>query len=422
MLPDHGTLQRALGVQFSTPQGVIRGKIYALEMAHPGAPARAMALEDSSRPRDSRVFIRGEPGNRGDVAPRQFLEVLAGPDRKPFPQDTSGRLELAQAIVDRGNPLTARVLVNRAWQWHFGQAIVRTVSDFGTRSEPPTHPELLDYMAAWFMDNGWSVKKLHKLMLLSGTYQQDSRPTAKGMQFDATNQWLWRYNIQRLDFESIRDTMLVLGGNLDAKMGGQPVQIAASANNSGRYGSGVLASVSTEPKNPNRRTVYAMIDRAALPDMFQTFDFANPDMSTGERVLTTVPQQALFMLNSPFVAEQVRRILQRPDFPSSGGAEEKVRFLHRIALQRAPRAEEMKMALAYLAEQEAEEKPGATLSEAVAKAESRSPEEIAAAERAARREAKLARQSAAAKAGRELNAFERYAQVVLLSNELIFVN
>jgi hypothetical protein len=417
MLPDEGTLARALGVQFSNPQNAIRGKIYALEMTHPGAPARAMALVDKSQPRKSPVFIRGEPGNRGEIVPRQFLEIVAGPDRKPFPNDSSGRLELAQAVVDPSNPLTARVLVNRVWQWHFGQAIVRTVSDFGTRSEPPTHPEMLDWMATWLMENGWSVKKLHKLMLLSSTYQQDSRPTAKGMKTDATNQWLWRYNLRRLDFEEIRDTMLVLGGHMDFAMGGQPIPLATSTG-MGRYGSLNVAASAT--RDTNRRTVYAMIDRAALPDMFQTFDFANPDMSTGERVLTTVPQQALFMLNSPFVAEQVKHILARKDFPTTGTDEEKVRYLFRIAFQRAPRADELKMAVEFLQE---EEKPAAAelptapkLSEAIAE----TPE---AAAKRARREAKLGgRNSAAAAATRQLNTFERYAQVVLLANELIFVN
>jgi hypothetical protein len=417
ILPDDRTLSGALGVQYSNVLNVIRGKILALEMTHPGAPARAMALEDSSRPRDSRVFIRGEPNNRGDVAPRQFLELVAGPNRKPFPQDTSGRLELAKAIVDRSNPLTARVIVNRVWQWHFGQAIVRTVSDFGTRSEAPTHPELIDWLATWFMDNGWSMKKLHKLMLLTGTYQQDSRPTAKGMASDATNQWLWRYNIRRLDFEEIRDTVLTVSGQLDPKMGGQPVPVVATAGSS-RYG---VANNIPTAANPNRRTVYAMIDRAALPDMFQTFDFANPDMSTGERVMTTVPQQALFMLNSPFVAEQVRKLMTRPDFPAAGTQEDKVRFLYRVAYQRAPKVEELKMALEYLAE-EAPTKSAESLSQAVAAETAKTPEEIAAAAKRARSEMKLGRKSAAATATRELNTFERFAQVVLLSNELIFVN
>src|SRR5204863_9707323 len=131
-------------------------------------------------------------GNDGPAVPRQFLKVLAGENRNPF-TGGSGRLDLAKSIASRDNPLTARVIVNRVWQWHFGQAIVRTVSDFGTRSEPPTHPELLDYLATWFMDDGWSLKKLHKLMLTSATYRQQSSPTEAGMAIDATNQWLWRF-------------------------------------------------------------------------------------------------------------------------------------------------------------------------------------------------------------------------------------
>src|SRR5258707_8967777 len=153
-----------------------------------------MALEDKATPRDMPVFVRGEPTNRGPIAPRKFLSVLSYGKDEPF-KDGSGRLELARRIASRDNPLTARVLVNRVWQWHFGQAIVRTVSDFGTRSEPPTHPEMLDWMATWFMDNGWSLKKLHKLILLSATYQQSSAANERGMGEDPTNQWLWRGNI-----------------------------------------------------------------------------------------------------------------------------------------------------------------------------------------------------------------------------------
>jgi hypothetical protein len=237
------------------------------------------------------------------------------------------------------------------------------------------------------------------------------------MASDATNQWLWRYNIRRLDFEEIRDTVLTVSGQLDPKMGGQPVPVVATAGSS-RYG---VANNIPTAANPNRRTVYAMIDRAALPDMFQTFDFANPDMSTGERVMTTVPQQALFMLNSPFVAEQVRKLMTRPDFPAAGTQEDKVRFLYRVAYQRAPKVEELKMALEYLAE-EAPTKSAESLSQAVAAETAKTPEEIAAAAKRARSEMKLGRKSAAATATRELNTFERFAQVVLLSNELIFVN
>ncbi|MEI9895707.1 MAG: DUF1553 domain-containing protein [Chthoniobacter sp.] len=210
-------------------------------------------------------------------------------------------------------------MVNRVWQWHFGQAIVRTVSDFGTRSEPPTHPEMLDWMATWFMDNGWSLKKLHKLILLSSTYRQASVPNERAMREDPTNQWLWRMNVQRLDFEAIRDTLLTLGGKLDHDVNGRPFVLAASSASS-RY-KGMVADALQPKTSADRRTVYAMIDRNAMPDMFGTFDFANPDMTTGERMLTTtqcsptVPQQALFMMNSPFVVEQVKNLLARPDFP-----------------------------------------------------------------------------------------------------------
>ena len=146
----------------------------------PGAPARAMALEESAAPVEPRVFIRGNPNNPGDHVPRRFLAVLSGADRAPF-RDGSGRLELARAIAGRENPLTARALVNRVWMHHFGTPLVATPGDFGLRSEPPTHPELLDHLAARFMDDGWSIKALHRRIMLSATYRQqsDDRPEAR---------------------------------------------------------------------------------------------------------------------------------------------------------------------------------------------------------------------------------------------------
>ena len=393
IMPDEKTMTRALGNQFTTQQNAIRAKAVALDLAHPGAPVKAMALVDKATPRDSAVLIRGEPANRGPVAPRQFLAVLSGENRKPF-TDGSGRLELAQAIASRDNPLTARVMVNRVWQWHFGQAIVRTVSDFGTRSEPPTHPELLDWLANSFMDNGWSLKKLHKLIVTSATYQQASRPTDAGMKIDPTNQWLWRNNIQRLDFEQVRDSFLAIAGKLDLTMGGQPFRLGASGGmGKGNYGMPDLSNLSG---NPNRRTVYAMIDRASLPDMFGTFDFANPDMTTGERIMTTVPQQALFMMNSPFVAEQVRNILARSDFPSTGTDEEKVRFLLRTVFQRAPKPAELELAKRFLNDEAGnvgENEP-----------------------------APVEGKKASAQKSKPLDTWERYTQVVLLTNELIYIN
>src|SRR5437773_809668 len=174
-----------------------------LEMVHPGAPARAMVLQDSLTPKDSPIFIRGEAENHGDVVPRRFLEVLSGPNRSAF-SGGSGRLELAQAIANRNNPLTARVLVNRVWLHHFGEGLVSTPDDLGNQSAPPSHPELLDYLASQFMAEGWSVKALHRAIMLSNAYQQSSQNNPRFAQIDPDNRWLWRANIRRVDFEEVR--------------------------------------------------------------------------------------------------------------------------------------------------------------------------------------------------------------------------
>lgn len=396
MMPSTTQMARTLGVQFRNAENAIRNGLVQLQASHPGSPARAMVLQDASRPRDSKIFIRGEPRNLGPVAPRSFLTVLSDGNPEPF-KDGSGRLEMANEIASRDNPLTARVMVNRVWQWHFGQAIVRTPSDFGMRSDAPTHPELLDWLATWFMDNGWSVKKLNRLICLSGVYQQDSKSTAKGMEVDPTNQYLWRFNIKRLEFEAIRDSFLAVSSKLDTTMYGPGVSISDRDNSRNRYG----ADTSSAHDNPYRRTVYAMIDRAALPDMFNTFDFANPDMSTGERIMTTVPQQALFMMNGPFVIEQVRGVLAREDVQSKTDAQAKVRQLFDVLFQREPSAKELQLAKDFLTSAlEAEEPPATEGKDVKVKSTTASRTNTP----------------------RELDAWERYTQVLLLSNEMIFVN
>ena len=404
VMPDQKLMTRALGVQFTNPETAIQAKAVSINFAHPGAPVRAMALEDSPNPKNSYVFVRGEPTNRGPIAPRKFLTVLSYGKDEPF-KDGSGRLELARRIASRDNPLTARVIVNRVWQWHFGQAIVRTVSDFGTRSEPPTHPEMLDWMATWFMDNGWSFKKLHKLILLSSTYQQSTASNDRALRDDPTNQWLWRANVQRLDFEAIRDTLLDLGGKLDRDMNGRPFVMAASTASS-RYKGMVIDAL--QPKtSTDRRTVYAMIDRNAMPDMFGTFDFANPDMTTGERMLTTVPQQALFMMNSPFVIEQVKNLLSRPDFPKNAIDEDKVRFIFRAAFQRQPTAQELVLARNFLSDDPPEIPDPALAPQPGDDEQTRD------------RKAKALK---ALEPLKQLNVWERYTQTVLEMNELVFLN
>jgi hypothetical protein len=296
---------------------------------HPGSPARAHVLYDNDKPKDSYVMIKGNAGNRGPVVPRQPPEIVVGPGRKPF-KEGSGRLEFAQTIVSKDNPLTARVAVNRVWLHHFGEGLVPTPDDFGVRSEAPSHPELLDYLASRFMEDGWSLKKLHRLMMLSATYQQSSDDNPRFTQIDPGNKLYWQMNRRRLDFEALRDTILYIGGRLELEpMGGPGVMLDA------------------EPY-PTRRSVYAYIDRTRLPNMFQAFDFVNPDLTTGKRNETVVPQQALFMMNSPLVVEQARNLTLRSDFKAQTKAEDRIKLLYKLIYQRAPSEIEAKLALDYI--------------------------------------------------------------------------
>jgi len=309
----------------------LRRKVEELDATHPGAPPRAMALQDNASPAKPKVFIRGNPSNHGPEVPRQFPLILAGENRQPFSPTNSGRLEMAQAIADPKNPLTARVLVNRVWLNHFGSALVKTPGDFGVRSDPPTHPELLDYLAVYFVSNGWSVKKLHRLIMLSSVYQQGSTDNPDYAAKDPLNDLYFKMNRQRLGFEGMRDSVLAVTGNLDDTFGGHAVDIV------------------TDP-NVRRRTVYGFIDRQNLPGMFRTFDFASPDSSTQQRFFTTVPQQALFMMNSPFLIDQSREFLKK-QAASEKNPKEKIKALYRWAYQRDPSSEELKMALKFVEKQ-----------------------------------------------------------------------
>ena len=294
----------------------------------PASPPHAVILEDRPTRQNPRVFIRGNPANKGDEVPRQFLKVLAGENRKPFTTG-SGRLELADAIASRDNPLTARVMVNRVWLHHFGAGLVRTPSDFGTRSEPPTHPELLDWLAVHFMNNGWSLKDLHRLIMLSSVYQQSSDADSQSdrdsaqlskqspAQIDPENRLLWRFNRRRLDFESMRDSLLLVTGGLDQTMGGKPDELFK------------------QPPS-DRRTVYGFIDRQFIPGVLRVFDFANPDMHSPQRLDTTVPQQALFFMNSPFVTGRAKALNEAFENNGKQNIESEIVNLYRAVYQRAP--------------------------------------------------------------------------------------
>ena len=324
-------IPRLFDVPTAQKSRALQRKLEELDAVHPGSPPRGMVLQDNPTPQNPRVFVRGSQFNLGDEVPRQFLELIAGQDRKPFTKG-SGRLELAEAVASRDNPLTARVMANRVWMNHFGAGLVRTPSDFGVRADAPTHPELLDYLASWFMDQGWSLKKLHRLVMLSNTYQQTSDENAAYSEKDPNNTLLWRMNRRRLEFEPFRDTVLKVAGQLDLKQGGQPVEIT------------------TRPFT-TRRTVYSFIERQNLPGVFRTFDFASPDTTSPQRFNTTVPQQALFMINSPFLAEQARHLANQPEVVRANDTETRIRGLYQRAFQRTPRTEEVELGKRFVEEQ-----------------------------------------------------------------------
>src|SRR5882672_9496785 len=293
-----------------------RGKVRQLRRKveelnhHAGAPARAMTLEESATPHYPRVFIRGNPGTPGDEVPRQFLAILSPEERKPYKD--GGRLELARAIASAENPLTARVFVNRVWAEHFGTGLVRTTSNFGVRGDAPTHPELLDWLARAFVADGWSIKKLHRLMVLSSAYRQSTTDNPEYRKADPLNTLLWRQNRRRLDLEAMRDSILAVSGTLDPAMGGRSVEITT-------------APYST------RRTVYGYVDRLNLANLYKTFDFAVPDMHSPGRFVTTIPQQALFMMNSPFLMEQAGRLVERSEVQREDQPEKRIQAIyHRV--------------------------------------------------------------------------------------------
>jgi hypothetical protein len=290
-------------------------------------PDKAIVLRDREKPINQHVFIRGNPGRPGDLAPRQFLAIASeGGAPKPFEQG-SGRLEMAREIVRPSNPLTARNLVNRVWMWHFGEGIVRTVDDFGITGERPDHPELLDWLAHWFVENGSSVKKLHRLILASETWRQQSAnpKAAENALADAENRLLWKFKARRLDFEQMRDAMLDVAGNLDNTMFGRAVEIL-------------------EPGYANRRSVYAFIDRQNLNPAFRNFDFSNPQETTGKRPRTTIPMQALFTLNNGFVMDQAEILARRSEAET-----DRISALHRAVFAREPSEGDRQLAESFLA-------------------------------------------------------------------------
>ncbi len=325
-------------------------------------------LTDASRPTDMPVLARGNPATPGAKVPRRFLTALGG-DRSAFRQG-SGRLELAHAIAGSDNPLTARVMVNRVWQHHFGRGLVATDSNFGTLGERPSHPELLDWLSRRFIACGWSIKALHREILLSATYQQSSRFDSQGLAKDPGNVLLWRMNRRRLDVESWRDAMLTVAGRLDPAIGGPSVSLDAPGN--------------------RRRTAYAAISRHDLAWMLRLFDFPDPNITSGNRVETTVPLQQLFVLNSEFMVGAARAVagrLRAGSTPKTAHDDAQgIRRAYLLLYGRTATDREVELGLAYL----------------------RAPEPATA--------------DPHSKTSTDLSRWECYTQALLAANEFLFVD
>jgi hypothetical protein len=328
----------------------LREEVTALEKTAPIVP-RGMAVSDRA-PQNLRVHIRGSHLNLGAEVPRGFPSVLsqALPDAPPLPSDRSGRLELADWITRGEHPLTSRVIVNRVWLWHFGEGLVRTPDNFGRLGEAPTHPELLDWLAGWFVEHGWSIKALHRLLLTSSAYQMTTAYDAEAATRDPDNRLWWRFNRRRLDAEELRDAILATSGRLDLAPGGS---LLVTKNR--EYVAGT-ASVNPTSYASRRRSIYLPVVRSALYDVFQAFDFPDPSVLMGRRDRTTVAPQALFMLNSTLVLEESRvwaeRLLKDQAEESDAADSARLNALYRAALGRPAKDEERVRAGEFLSASE----------------------------------------------------------------------
>jgi hypothetical protein len=302
---------------------------------------QAYAVAEAAKIEDVPIQHKGDPAKPGEVVRRRFLTVLGG-EEVPPEDKSSGRLRLAEWIVDRANPLTARVMVNRIWQHHFGKGLVPTPNDFGRQGKPPTHPELLDWLASRFVAEKWSIKSMHRLIMLSRTYRLSSRRSAEAAANDPGNEWSGSFPRRRLDAEAFRDSLLAVSGNLDP-------------SSSGAHPFPAQPDWKFTQHNPfravyptSRRSVYLMTQRIQRHPYLAIFDGADPSASTPVRVASTTPLQALYLLNDSFVHEQAagfaRRVLRAAQEDS-----ERLKQAYLLALARLPDEFEMEHAREFLA-------------------------------------------------------------------------
>lgn len=303
----------------------LRARQAELKKQLPARYAYLQTIVDKKKLDEARVWLRGNKDSPGEPAPPHFLSILSNGPPARFTHG-NGRLDLAEAIVDPKNPLTARVIVNRVWQQHLGQGIVRTPSNFGKQGDTPSHPELLDYLASRFMAEGWSLKKLHREIMLTATYALSAEKDESDFAADPENRLLWRANRRRLDIESLRDSLLFVAGDLDLKAGGPATAFG--------------------PDN-HRRTVYGFVSRRRLDPVLALFDFPNPIATSEQRLPTLVPLQKLFFMNSDFVMDQ-SKILAHRLAESKGDDNTRITAVYRRLFQREPSQEERKLAIAFL--------------------------------------------------------------------------
>jgi hypothetical protein len=316
------------------PPSALFDKVKQIEEALP-TPRRGLALAEGT-PVDEHVFIRGSHKKLGEVAPRRFLEAIVG--------DTPGgdRLDLARRLLDPSCPLVPRVLVNRIWQHHFGEGIVRSVDDFGVLGQRPTHPELLDFLAAEFVGQGWSIKRMHRLMLLSSAYQMASAADPEADKIDPENKLIHRMPVRRLEAECVRDAILAVSGRLDRTMYGPGVLPHLTPFMTGRG----RPTTSGPLDGAGRRSIYVNVRRNFLTPLFLAFDYPVPFSTMGRRSVSNVPAQALTLMNNPFVEQQAglwaRHVRQEKD------ARKRVASMYEAALGRLPSVEETADALAFV--------------------------------------------------------------------------
>ncbi len=311
--------------------------------AHPPAIEKAYAVAEG-KPHDAPVLYKGDPAHPGVAVPRGFLQILGG---QKLPEGASakesGRLELAGWLVDPSNPLTARVMVNRIWQHHFGRGLVATPNDFGARGKPPTHPELLDHLASRFVRDGWSIKAMHRRIMLSRTYQLAAAEDSRAASIDPSNELHWRHDRRRLSAEEIRDAMLAIAGTLDRSPAG-PFPLPPESEF--RYTQHVQF-VAPESFDTRRRTVYQIQQRLRRRRILEVFDGADPNVTTPDRPLSTTAIQALYLMNDPFVHERAGELAGRlmADAADGGG---RIGLVYRLGFGRPATAEEVAAGRAYL--------------------------------------------------------------------------